>query len=196
MSVRAGFIKAFLTWGLLLLCLQPQAQAQAADQGSISEAAIHDFFDEFQNMNTTLEEGRAELDIWLNYLDLTLTDDFVHTTYSSGLCDTKKGIIGDITKAELIKTYKDIGIHNYDHFEVSLKQIDIGDGGRTAKVEYTLDIRDHSSQRPLIVSSKASADLLFDDRVGGIRMQKQTHEQTVLFDDTNAACLQEVPEQE
>ena len=182
-------IRTVLT--VLALCSACPALVSAEEaEHPLNETSIKTFYSKMQSMNTATREGFEDLEIWLSYLDHTLTDDFVHTTHSYEQCASTPSHTGELDKKKLMDIYRDIGIQNFDVYEINLHEISIGEKGKDARVGYHLSIEDYSSSntQPFFVTCDAQAHLIWDNDTQAIRVKKQACNERITIGKKKQQC--------
>ncbi|MBL4805464.1 MAG: hypothetical protein JKY71_11425 [Alphaproteobacteria bacterium] len=165
---------------ILLLLILPVlfatvSPSHAQDTG-LTEDNIRDFYNQVVVMNTTLKEGEEDLPVFLEYMDKSLTDDFIHILKLHGLCSPPPAEGEVATKEDLLKAYKKAGIENVDVYELNLKTIDIAEDRQTARATYTLHVEDSYT-----TTCQAKAVLVWNAALGSPQMKEQECVQTIDF---------------
>lgn len=168
------FIRAIIGLGVALVFTPAIAQ-----ETGLSEDNIKSFYEDMQNTNFTLKEGREDLPKWLAYLDKIWTDDFRHTTNAYNGCETNKIKTTVMTKNGLKAIYQGSGVQNFQKYEINVLETDISADGLSANVHYTLDIQDidRYQNKPTYVRCDVQAQHIWNAELGRQQIKSQTCDQ-------------------
>ena len=186
MSVPVACIKMKFSIFLaaLLLFYMP---ASAQDEG-LTQDNIRAFYTTMQNMNTGIKEGFEDLNIWLDYLNQSFAEDFQYHTVSYENCSDSGVTMDAMDKQKILDIYKNIGIDNFENYEITVQEIDIHENQMSADVNYTIDIHDVVEGTAFHVHCDGRATHKWDSESGRAVIQSQRCDEHMVFGGIPEGC--------
>jgi hypothetical protein len=171
--------------GMVAVFVSLTVQAQAT---GLTEENIRNFYNEMIVINTTLREGQEDLPQLIEYLERTLSEDFVSVSNFRSACAAKPDKSSEITRQGIIDIYTEIGVNNYDVYDLNVVGMTITEEQDTAQVQFTLHIEDFADGNPFVNDIKVNASLIWDRDLQEPRVVSQVLDQTFIMKAGSKDC--------